>query len=120
MMRDYANMESLFNVALEVEWVLVELGEILFELLKEKHEENMNVGKTTMEKHVQLLNESFFNLLKRYTKMRIKPKSTLGVSSSFNGCQNFRVKDHLATNCPKYAKPNVLNVGSYIRQRIVD
>lgn len=52
MMRDYANMESLFNVALEVEWVLVELGEILFELLKEKHEENMNVGKTTMEKHV--------------------------------------------------------------------
>jgi len=49
-MKDYASMESLLNVALEVERVLVELGEIFFELLKEKHEENMNVGETTMEK----------------------------------------------------------------------
>ncbi len=43
-MKDYANMESLFNVALELERVLVELGEILFKLLIDKHEEIMNVG----------------------------------------------------------------------------
>lgn len=49
-MKDYANMESLLNVALEVEQILVELSEIIFELLKEKHEENLNVGETTMEK----------------------------------------------------------------------
>ncbi len=64
-MRDYASMESLFNVALEVEWVLPKLGETPFELLKKEHEENMNVGETTMEKQVQLLNESLINLLRK-------------------------------------------------------
>jgi hypothetical protein len=43
--------------------------------------------------------------------MRTKPRSTLGVSNSFNGCQICRVKDHLAINCPKYAKPKCLKCG---------
>jgi hypothetical protein len=35
-MQDHANMESLLSVTLEVEWMLVELGEAPFEMLKEK------------------------------------------------------------------------------------
>jgi hypothetical protein len=49
-MKDYANMEYLLNVALEVKHVLAKLGETPFELLKKKHEKNMNVGNPTMEK----------------------------------------------------------------------
>jgi hypothetical protein len=58
-------MEALLNVALEVERVLVELGETPFELLKEQHEENMIVGKNASKKQIQLLNESLINLLRR-------------------------------------------------------
>jgi len=45
--------------------------------------------------------------------MWAKLGSTLGVSSSFNGCQNDRVEDHLATNRPKYAtsRPKCLKCG---------
>jgi hypothetical protein len=35
-MWDYVNMNVVFVTILEVEWVLVKLGEILFEPLKEK------------------------------------------------------------------------------------
>lgn len=37
-MKDYANVEVLFDVTLEVEWVLVELGKPPFELSKEEQE----------------------------------------------------------------------------------
>jgi hypothetical protein len=47
----------------------------------------MNVGEISMEKQVQLLNESLINLLRRQMKMRAKPGSTFGVFISFNGCQ---------------------------------
>jgi hypothetical protein len=42
-MMDYANMDVLFYVTLEVEWVLVKLGKIPFELSKEEQEENMGI-----------------------------------------------------------------------------
>jgi len=51
-MKDYANMEVLLNVALKVERVLVEIGETPFEMLKEEQKENMKIGDTTIEKHV--------------------------------------------------------------------
>jgi len=35
-MRDYVNMDALLNAALKVDWVLVELGETPFEVLKEE------------------------------------------------------------------------------------
>ncbi len=42
-MKDYANMEVLFDVTLEVEHVLVERGKPPFELSKEEQEENMGI-----------------------------------------------------------------------------
>ncbi len=48
-MRDYVNMEALLVAALEVEHVLVKLGETPFELLKEEHEENMTIVETIVE-----------------------------------------------------------------------
>jgi len=51
-MKDYANMEALLNVALEVERVLIEIGETPFEMLKEEQKENMTIGDIIVEKHV--------------------------------------------------------------------
>ncbi len=42
-MKDYANMDVLFDVALKMEWVLVKLGKTPFELSKEEQEENMGI-----------------------------------------------------------------------------
>lgn len=102
-MKDYTNMDVLFDVALEVEQVLVKLGKTPFELLKEQQEENMCIIETTMEKQVQVLNESLINLLKRQLDLRLKPSATLGRSTSFNGCQICHAKDHLANEYPMYA-----------------
>lgn len=46
-MKDHANMEDLFNAALEVERVLAKLGKTPFELLKEE-EKNMTVGENVV------------------------------------------------------------------------
>ncbi len=51
-MKEYANMEVLLNVALEVERVLVKIGETPFEMLKEEQKDNMKIGDITIEKHV--------------------------------------------------------------------
>jgi hypothetical protein len=48
-MKDYVDMEALLVAALEVEHILVELGEIPFELLKEEQEENMIIVETIVE-----------------------------------------------------------------------
>lgn len=51
-MKDYANMEVIFNVALKVEHVLTKIGETWFKMLKEKQKRNMTIGDTTIDKHV--------------------------------------------------------------------
>jgi hypothetical protein len=56
-MRDYVNMDALLTIALEVEWVLVELEEIPFELLRVEHEDG--VVANVVEKQVDELNDSF-------------------------------------------------------------
>jgi hypothetical protein len=48
-MTDHASMDELFIAALEVERMLVELGEIPFNLLKEKQEEGA-MANTIIEK----------------------------------------------------------------------
>ncbi len=81
---------------------MVKLGETPFELLKEEKEENMMIRETIIEKKVQLLNDSFIDLLKRQTESPNKLEATLKRSTSSNGCQICRAKDHLAIKCPKY------------------
>jgi hypothetical protein len=56
-MRGYMNMDALFVATLEVEWVLVELEDISFELLKVEHEEGVVVD--VVDKQVNALNDSF-------------------------------------------------------------
>jgi hypothetical protein len=45
-------MEALLNVALKIEWVLAEIGETPFQMLKEEQKKNMTIGVTIVEKHV--------------------------------------------------------------------
>lgn len=56
-MRDYVNMDALLAITLEVEWVLVELQEIPFELLKVEHEEGVLAD--AAKKQINVLNDSF-------------------------------------------------------------
>ncbi len=92
-MRDYVNMEALLVVALEVKQVLVELGEIPFELLKEEQEENMII----------VLNESLINLLKRQLNIQFRLEALAKGSTSSNGCKICHEKDHMGNDCPRYA-----------------
>jgi hypothetical protein len=68
-MKDYAKMEALLNVALDMERVLAELGETRFELLKEEQKENMGTIEMVVEKQVQVLNESLINLLRKQSNL---------------------------------------------------
>ncbi len=63
--RDYANMGVLLSLALEVEKVLGKLGETFYELLKDEQDELLSTRENIVDKHVQVLNESLVNLLKR-------------------------------------------------------
>ncbi len=56
-MKDYANMDALFAIALEVEWVLAKLEKIPFELLRVEHEKG--VVADVVKKQVNVLNDSF-------------------------------------------------------------
>ncbi len=56
-MRYYLNMDALLAIALQVEWVLVELEEIPFELLRVDHEEG--VVANVVQKQINVLNDSF-------------------------------------------------------------
>jgi hypothetical protein len=96
-MRDFANMDALLVVALEVEWVLVELEEIPFELLKAKHEEA--VVANVVEKQVNALNDSFI----KKNKQGISLGHGIGSlnTTTFLVCQICNLIDHVVTICPK-------------------
>ncbi len=63
-MWDYVNMDVMFATILEVEQVLVKLGETLFEPLKEEQEDGTVVN-AVVEKQINVLNESFINFFKQ-------------------------------------------------------
>lgn len=63
-MWDYVNMDVMFVTILEVEQVLVKLGETLFEPLKEEQEDGIVVN-AVVEKQINVLNESFINFFKQ-------------------------------------------------------
>jgi hypothetical protein len=58
-------MGVLLSLALEVEKVLGKLGETFYELLKDEQDELLSTRENIVDKHVQVLNESLVNLLKR-------------------------------------------------------
>lgn len=68
-MKDYAKMEAMLNVALDMERVLAKLSETPFELLKEEQKENMGTIEIVVEKQVQVLNESLINLLRKQSNL---------------------------------------------------
>jgi hypothetical protein len=89
-------MDALLVVALEVEWVLVELEEIPFELLKAKHE---GVVDNVVEKQVNALNDSFI----KKNKQGISLGHGTGSPNvnTFLVCQVCNLVDHVATICAK-------------------
>lgn len=54
-MWDYVNMDVVFVTILEVEWVLVKLGDTLFEPLKEEQEDGIVVNVVVEKKSMFLM-----------------------------------------------------------------
>jgi hypothetical protein len=97
MVKSYANIEKLLVAAKEVERVLGEVGETLFEPLREKQEEDMSID-ITLNKQVTALNESFINVSKG-TSSSVRNPSPGANSSSV--CKICKSSDHIATMCPR-------------------
>ncbi len=97
--RVFADIEELVNVAIEVERVLGELGETPFEPLKEEREEG--VVETSMEHQVANLNNTLINFFKGGVPNSIPSSS----STLFNECQICKRRDHIATTCPRLNEP---------------
>ncbi len=97
-MRDYANMNELQDATLEVAWVLTELGETLFELLKKKQEEGVVVD-VVVEKQVNALNESLISFFRQCVSSS-HGIGSLGTIISLV-CQIYNVVDHIVIVCPR-------------------
>jgi hypothetical protein len=61
--RTFADIEELVGAAVEVEGVLAKLGETPYEPLKEEQEEEAK--ETTMEKQIDVLNNTLIHFFKR-------------------------------------------------------
>jgi hypothetical protein len=69
-------MDELLATINEVEEVLGEIGEISYEPLHEEREEELRLGKTNTNKHLQVLNETLVNYFGKGTNGKVVP--TLG------------------------------------------
>jgi len=93
--RTFVDIEELVGAATKVERVLGELGEILYEPLKEEQEEESS--QTIMEKHVTALNNTLIN----FFKGTVPNPEASSSSIVFGGCQICKGGDHMATTCPR-------------------
>jgi hypothetical protein len=105
--RTFTDIEELVGVAMELERVLGELGETLYEPLREEQEEE--TSEAMMEKQVTALNNTLINFLKGTVH---NPK-TSSSSIAFGGCQICKGGDHLATTYPRLneARPKCAKCG---------
>ncbi len=97
--RTFTDIEELVGAATELKRVLVEIGEIPFEPLKEEQEEG--VEETLMEKQVTALNNTLVNFFKRNVLNSVASSS----STMSNGCQIYKGGDHIAIACPRLNEP---------------
>jgi hypothetical protein len=87
----FADIEELVGAATEMERVLGELGEILYEPLKEEQEEESS------QTQVTTLNNTLIN----YFKGAVPNPEASSSSTLFRGCQICKGGDHMATTCPR-------------------
>jgi hypothetical protein len=102
--RTFVDIEELVGAVVEVEGVLAELGETLYEPLREEQEEN--ASESNVEKQVAALNNTLINFFKGNSPDASSSSSSSASSLSsscagFGGCQICKGKDHMATACPR-------------------
>jgi hypothetical protein len=97
--RTYTDIEEMVGVAIELERVLGELGEIPFEPLKGEHEEG--VAETMMEKQVNAFNDTLINFMKGNVSKPVASSS----SSMSAVCQICKEGDPTAIACPRRNEP---------------
>jgi len=97
--RTFADIKELVNVATKLERVLGELGKTPFEPLKEEQEEG--VVETIMEKQVNALNNTLINFLKGNVPNPVTSSSP----TMFGGCQICKGRDHITTVCSRLNEP---------------
>jgi hypothetical protein len=97
--KTFIDIEDLVGATIELEKLLGELGETLYEPLKEEQEEG--ASKTMMEKQVIALNNTLIN----FFKGTVHNPEASSSSTMFGGCQICKRGDHLATTCPRLNDP---------------
>jgi hypothetical protein len=95
MVRTFVDIEELVGATTEVERVLGELGETLYEPLRGEQEEEMS--ENNVEKQVTALNNTLINFFKGNSH---DPASSSS-STVYGGCQLCKGGDHMATACPR-------------------
>jgi len=93
--RTFADIEELVGAATKVERVLGELGETLYESLREEQEEE--TSKNNVEKQVDVLNNALINFFKGNSH---DPASSSS-SAVFRRCQLYKGGDHMVTAYPR-------------------
>ncbi len=93
--RTFADIEKLVGTTTEVERVLGELGETVYEPIRKEQEEEMS--ESNVEKQVTTLNNTLINFFKRNAH---DPTSSSS-STVFGGCELCKCGDHMATACPR-------------------
>jgi len=93
--RTFADIEELVGAATEVERVLGELGETLYESLPEEQEEE--TSESNVEKQVVALNNTLIN----FFKGNLHDPASSSSSTVFGACQLCKGGDHMATACPR-------------------
>jgi len=93
--RTFADIEELVGAVIEVERVLGELGETLYEPLREEQEEE--TLESNVEKQVIALNNTLIN----FFKGAVSNPEASSSATVFGGCQVCKGKDHMVTSCPR-------------------
>jgi hypothetical protein len=103
-------MDELSIVAIEVEKVLGEIGKTPYEPLQEERVEELALGETNTNKHLQMFNETLVNYFGRGIDGKVVP--TLGRNNTVQ-CQLCKSKEHITFACPKFTdlRPKLAKCG---------
>ncbi len=98
--RIYQDMDELLVATIEIKKVIGKIGKTFYEPLQEEREEELALGKTSIDKHLQALNDTLVNYFGRGTDGKIN--HNLGSTSTIQ-CQLCKSNEHTTFACPKLA-----------------
>jgi hypothetical protein len=108
--RTYQNMDELLAAVIDMEKVFGEIGKIPYEPLQEEREEELTMGETNIDKHLQALNDTLVNYFGSGANGRVSHNSK---GANTIQCQLCKSNEHITSACPKlvYLRPKCAKCG---------